>query len=473
MNCVSGFISPVTANIYFPSIPSLSEDLGVTIGQINLTITTFMILQALAPTFFGDFADAAGRRPAFILAFLIYLGANIGLALQRDYVALLILRMVQSAGCSGTLALAYATVADVAPSSERGKYMGIVGGGLTVGPAFGPVIGGVLSQYLGWPSIFWFLCILTVVWLVPYVLTVPETGRKVVGNGSIPPHGWNMTLLDYIRFKRQGRVEAPSTHIRQKVRFPNPLNTLAVLRNKDMAVVLLYNAAIFIGFITFTATLSSQFSKIYHFNDIQLGLCYLPIGGGTAVASIGNGYIADWNYRRIAKKMGFSIDRKRGDSLRGFPIEKVRLQLIYPLVGVGTAVYIAYGWAIHYEVHIAIPLVLSFFVGVCVTGPFQVMNMLIVDLYPEAPATATAANNFCRCILASISTAVIENIIDAIGRGWAFTLIALLFSASSPALWVIHKYGPTWREERAERTIRAAEKKAEEARAKEVAQVQK
>ncbi|KAI1653564.1 MFS general substrate transporter [Daldinia decipiens] len=466
MNCISAFISPITANIYFPAIPALSRDLGVTVAQINLTLTTYMIFQGLAPTFFGDFADVAGRRPAFIIAFTIYLGANIGLALQRNYAALLVLRMLQSSGSSGTLALVYAVVADIAPTSERGKYMGIVGAGLTIGPALGPIIGGLLSQYLGWPAIFWFLCILAVVWMVPYVLAVPETGRKVVGNGSIPPQGWNMTLLDYIRFRREAR-NRPTGQVKQKLQLPNPFNTLTIVGNKDMAMILFYNASLYIGFMIVTSTLASQFADIYHYNDIQLGLCYLPIGGATTVSSICNGYMIDWNFRRIAKKLGVNIDRKRGNDLKGFPIEKARLQLVYPLVIIGALVYIGFGWALHYEVHVAVPLVLSFFIGICVTGPFQIINVLIVDLYPGAPATVTAANNLCRCLSGAVATAVIQYIIDAWGRGWTYTFIAFIFTSFSPALWVIQKYGPKWREERVERMRQAVEKKEIEAKEKE------
>jgi MFS family permease len=65
-----------------------------------------MIFQGLAPTVFGDLADMAGRRPAYIIAFTIYLGANIGLALQNSYAALFILRCIQSTGSSGAIAWA-------------------------------------------------------------------------------------------------------------------------------------------------------------------------------------------------------------------------------------------------------------------------------------------------------------------------------------------------------------------------------
>jgi MFS family permease len=82
-----------------------------------------MIFQALAPTLFGELADSMGRRPVYILLFIIYLGANVGLALQRSYAALLILRMLQSTGSSGVIALANGVVADISHAGERGMYM--------------------------------------------------------------------------------------------------------------------------------------------------------------------------------------------------------------------------------------------------------------------------------------------------------------------------------------------------------------
>lgn len=166
------------------------------------------------------------------------------------------------------------------------------------------------------------------------------------------------------------------------------------------------------------------------------------------IASIGQGFLLDWNYRRTAKKLGFKIDKKRGDNLKNFPIEKVRIQVITPCIFIGSACLIGYAWALQTEVHVAVPLVLTFFIGLFVTGSFSVINTLIVDLYPEAPATATAANNLCRCLFGAIATAVIEDMIKGIGRGWSFTLIALIFTVLSPILWIIQKYGPTWREER-------------------------
>ena len=125
MVACGGFFSPLSANIYFPALTALSADLRVSNELINLSLTSYMIFQGLAPTIFGDLADMTGRRPTYILGFIIYIGANVGLALQNNYAALLVLRCLQSTGSSGTVALGNGVVADISSSGERGKFMGM------------------------------------------------------------------------------------------------------------------------------------------------------------------------------------------------------------------------------------------------------------------------------------------------------------------------------------------------------------
>ena len=73
----AGFFSPLSANIYFPALNSLSRDLKVSSELINLTLTSYMIFQGLAPTVFGDLADMIGRRPVYIVGFVIYIGSGL------------------------------------------------------------------------------------------------------------------------------------------------------------------------------------------------------------------------------------------------------------------------------------------------------------------------------------------------------------------------------------------------------------
>ena len=280
-----GFFSPFSSSIYFPALNTLAQDLKVSNELINLTLTSFMIFQGLAPTIFGDLADMFGRRPVYLLGFTIYTGANIGLALQNNYAALFVLRCLQSTGSSGSVALGNGVVADISTSGERGKYLGYAQFGIMAAPALGPILGGILSQFLGWRAIFWFLAILTGVYLIPFCITFPETGRKVVGNGSITPPIWNISLLNYLTThqndqahssgrigsrddRRAARAELAS---QRKLRWPNPMKALRIVVEKDVATVLFYNSLLYTALYDVTSTLPSIFAEIYGFNDLQIG----------------------------------------------------------------------------------------------------------------------------------------------------------------------------------------------------------
>ena len=97
----AGMFSPLSSSIYYPAIHTIALDLRVTITLVNLTVTSYMIVSGITPAIVGDLADMTGRRPIYLATFLIYFAANVGLALQRSYPALLVLRMLQSAGGSG------------------------------------------------------------------------------------------------------------------------------------------------------------------------------------------------------------------------------------------------------------------------------------------------------------------------------------------------------------------------------------
>ena len=262
------------------------------------------IAQAIAPAFIAGISDTSGRRLSYLICFVIFIAANIGLALQTNYAALLILRLVQAAGCSAAIALTNAVVADIATSAERGKYMGYATAGLLLGPSFGPAIGGVLAQYLGWRSIFWFLVIFTVVLLVVFGFFFPETCRNVVGNGSIPAKGVNQSVLGYIQQRRHAR-ETESIHDDQsftlqkkrKHNFPNPFEVTRILAEKESAILLIYNGFFFTGMMVVTAAVPDLYKRTYDLNELQIGLCYIALGMGSMLSALTMGHVVDWNFR--------------------------------------------------------------------------------------------------------------------------------------------------------------------------------
>jgi MFS family permease len=390
-----------------------------------------------------------------MICFIVYIAADIALAFQNNYIALIILRMLQSAGSSGTVALANAVVADVATSAERGIYIGITSLTGILAPSLGPILGGIISQYAGWHWIFGFLGILAGVYFVPLLLFFPETGRNIVGDGTIPPPKWNRSFMNHVNEKKRLKegiapdyAERDALAAKRRVRFPNPLATLVVATEKEAACILFFAGIVYAGFFAVISALPSQMRDIYGYSDLVIGLVYLPIAGGSLIAAFANGRLIDWSYAREARKLGIPVVKKKQQDMSKFPIERARLNIAMPTLVSCSVFTIAYGWVLQARTNIAGPCVMLFFLGYTLIASTQSISVLIVDINPKIAGTATAAFNLVRCLLGAGSTALILPMESAMGTGWAFTFIGLLYVVLSPMLLVVMRWGPGWREKR-------------------------
>ncbi|KAI8964925.1 MFS general substrate transporter [Daldinia sp. FL1419] len=466
---IGAFFSPLTAQIYLPALTVLAQEFHVTASQINLTVTTYMIFQGITPMFVGSLADSAGRRPAYFICFVIYICANIGCALAPSYPALLVLRMLQSAGSSTTVALCQAVVADIITSAERGHYVAYTSLPILLAPAIGPVIGGVLSQEVGWRFIFWILAILAAAVFVIHAFFLPETCREIVGDGSIRPHPAYRTFWqlckDALRRRRERRAQqfggatlahAPS-HASTKrslhVKKVNIWKSITILLEKEMFLLLGYGGIVFTGFYCVATVMPTQLAANYGFDEIKVGLMYLPMVGGSIVAAIVNGRLMNWNYRRHCRLRGVPFERSKQQDLSAFPIERARLEIGIPMLALCVACIIAWGWAFEYHAHVAVPCVLLFLLGWAVVGFNNTINVLLVDVNVGSAGAATASNNLTRCLIGAAATAVIGPMINGVGIGWAFTILGLLYIVFSPMLFLILKFGMKWRKEKCDREL--------------------
>lgn len=121
---LAGAFSPLSSNIYFPSIDTISHDLGVDSSLVALTITVYMVVQGIAPSLFGTFSDTCGRRLTFAISLTIYMAANLALAFTSSYPMLMVLRGVQAGGSAATISISAGVIADIASPEERGGFMG-------------------------------------------------------------------------------------------------------------------------------------------------------------------------------------------------------------------------------------------------------------------------------------------------------------------------------------------------------------
>jgi predicted MFS family arabinose efflux permease len=109
---------------------------------------------------------------------------------------------------------------------------------------------------------------------------------------------------------------------------------------------------------------------------------------------------------------------------------------------------LCYGWVVEQKTSLAVPLLLQFFMGLCLNGVFNVLATLMIDLYPQSPATASAANNLVRCFMGAAGTGIINIMVDNMGAGPCFTFLALICVAAMSLLLIELRWGPKWREER-------------------------
>lgn len=469
--------SPLTATIYLPLLPLLAKHFHVSIQAINLTITLYIVFQAISPLLFATASDSFGRRPILLVTYAVYTVASLGLALNKSsYAALLVLRAVQSLGASAVLAIAYGVIADVCPPAERGGMQGPTMGAANLAVCLGPVIGGLVALGSGsYEWVFWALVIFggSVLLLVGFGL--PETARSIVGNGSVEATGWGKTWWNVLqgkskRTKSATGVEKSSEVVgeknggakvgpgkKAKLKMANPMAAIRILFWKDTALVLWMAGSPYAVWYAVQASIPSIFKDTYHFNELQIGLSYLTGGFGTVSGGYMNGKLMDWNYKATARSVGHTIDKVSGDDLNNFPIERARARGSYYLLAVYIAALAGYGWSVEARAHEAVPLILQCVLAALCTSFQQTFNALLVDIFPASPSTAAASGNITRCALSAIVVAVLQPLVNVMGRGWFFTLLTVLSGGGGlVADWLIKNKGMEWRRERMEKTRKAS-----------------
>ncbi|KAI1806984.1 MFS general substrate transporter [Daldinia bambusicola] len=455
----SALFASWTAQIYLPALNIAAEDLNVSITRINLTVTSYMILQGVTPIFIGGFADTAGRRPPYLTCFVLYIVANVGLAMSDSYGSLLGLRCFQSATISATQALCQGVVADIATSAERGQYTAFIAIPVTLGPSLGPVIGGALAQYLGWRSIFWFLAACAGINLLVLVFFFPETCRQVVGDGSILPRRRNQTVVQLIchRWQKKDGSDTESNTIAPADTAESPpkanfawskfLTSLVLLCEKELSLLFLYGGLVYAGVYAVATAVPTLFADIYGFDGLRVGLIYLPMAVGSIFSVVVVGKGMNWNYRRHARKLGVEVDRTRQIDLSDFPIERARIEIaVLPLI-LSMVAITAWGWALESQVSVAVMCVLVFLLGLGLVSTTSVFNALIADVRPGKTGAASASNNIIKFLLGAAMAAAIDPLIRAVGPGKAYTIIAVLYVLLSPCLYLVAKRGMQWRRE--------------------------
>ncbi|KAK9424169.1 putative Major facilitator superfamily domain-containing protein [Seiridium unicorne] len=444
---LAAMLSPLSSNVYLASTVTISNDLGVPIHMIALTITVYMAVQGIAPAFWGPLSDAKGRRPIFFCTILLYIIANLCLALTRKYACLMAFRALQAAGGAATISIASGVIGDIVAPSERGGMIGISSAIRQTAQVLGPVIGGLISHVFGFRAIFWFLTLVGVVVLVGVLALLPETLPSIAGNGTVRLHGIYRPFLYSLMEQPKVCTEKSKTPTKA-FKLSSLCAPIRGLFQVDVFVTLFYGAIVYTIHNMVTASTTELLQPRFQLTDLQTGLTFLPNGLGVILGSFAWGKVLDRNWK-VYETERRSDEEQRLDSRQtnGFPVEHARIRHSWWLLLVFAGVVCGYGFSL--QTH-SLPgvLALQFCIAFTAQAVFIMCSSLVIDLFPGAAASATAVQNLVRCSLGAVGVAVIDLMLEDLGPEKTYALCALVVLVGCPLLVVEWIWGQRIREKR-------------------------
>ncbi|KAK2043840.1 major facilitator superfamily transporter [Colletotrichum somersetense] len=457
---LAGLFSGLSSNIYNPSLDAISRELKVSASQVPLTITSFLIMQAVTPLIWGPLSDTLGRRPTYIASFAVYIVGNIALSFSPNFAVLLIFRGVQAAGSASTVSIGNGVMQDIAPHSERGAFISFYQAIRNFSTAFGPVLGGALANSLGFRSVFVFLLIMSSLILAAILFFLPETLRTIAGNGSLRLTGIYKPLYHYVSKEPKYMQDADGPLVLQSITVYTFLRPFRLFKEKDLVINLVWGGVIYAIWNMVTTSTTPLFKASFGLNELLLGVAFIPNGFGTIAGSIVAGKTLTRDYKaaetmyKETHNIPYDEELSPRDIPPDFPLEQARLQRLPWMVFLFVASLAGYGYSLAYPSMtsrpgwIALPLTMQFLIAASANAIFALNQTIISDLSPGQGASATAVNNLVRCGLAALGVAFTEQMLNAVGPGTAFLSLGMAVIAVSPIQVVNQFWGPMWRAQR-------------------------
>lgn len=241
-------------NIYLPSLPAMSQVLGVPVTAVMMTISAFFVGFGVGQMIYGSLSDRYGRRPVLIGGLVTYTLASLICALAPDIDTLIAARLAQGLAAAAAQVLARAIVRDLYTPVRAARIMSIMSAVFAVVPGFAPVLGGVLEAAFGWRATF---------------VTLTLIGALV----SIA--AWR-GLGESLREKDPRALDAGTL----------ARNYGAILRNPIFLGYTFSFAGIFAGMFSFHGGSSFVFINIFGFGPEAYGLFFMTVVMGYFIGSV-------------------------------------------------------------------------------------------------------------------------------------------------------------------------------------------
>jgi len=143
-------LQPVTTDLYLPALPGLTQELGASMPQAQLTLTALLLAFGISQLMWGPVSDRFGRRPVLLAGMTAYVVASLGSAFALSIDVLIVWRTVQGAAMGAAVMCARAIVRDLYAPVQGANVMSKGLSGLGVIACLSAPVGGVLTAVFGW-----------------------------------------------------------------------------------------------------------------------------------------------------------------------------------------------------------------------------------------------------------------------------------------------------------------------------------
>ncbi|KAF8974168.1 MFS general substrate transporter [Flammula alnicola] len=463
VSCASLLLT-LAVSIYNPAINNIIADLHTTYEQVSWTLSTHALVTGCTPLIWGAFTELYGRKAVYLVSISLFI---IGCAVAGDAKSigvLIAMRVIQGIGGSAVLTIGAATLADIYDPKERGSVMGLYYAAPLLGPALGPLIGGVATKLFSWRATFYFLAIFGGVSLLAFVFfkdtfrrerslsyqaAVKQTMQKRLASleDSEPSLNANTEKIDSID-KQDPEIQNVPDFQEVKIglrQMPMLRPIILVLRRPNNLCVLLASGLIYGGISYCLAyTVVRTFgAPPYNYGSLELGLVLLSFGVGNMFGSLLGGRWSDYTRRKYQEKHdGISKSEHRLHSTK----------IMMPVLPAGL---IAYAWMAEKKVNIGPICVALFFIGFSAIWIYSSILAYIVDANAGRSSSAVSVNSFFRGLTAFIAAEVAVPLQNALGDGGLYTLMAGLMLVECGLILLLIAKGSEWRERAEERERKA------------------
>lgn len=327
-------LSALDQTIIATAIPAIARDLG-DVSLLSWIISAYLLTSTCVTPIVGKLSDFYGRRRTLIVALLIFMLGSALCALADSMIPLILARALQGIGGGSLITLGQTVIADVVAPRERGRYSAYFSMVFASASILGPSLGGVLTEYWGWPWIFWInlplgLAALLIVDRALRKLPVRHQRRAIDYVGILLLSGATVALLMVVSLGGKklpwtapeilglaaAAIVLGAVFVHQQMRSPDPILPPRFLSDRVLKPLLGSSFVIFGCYLAIVVTAPIYFQVGLGLPVSEAGLLTIPLLVSTSLTSTYAGH--------HAKKSG----RYKLPTLIGLPITVLTLAVL-------------------------------------------------------------------------------------------------------------------------------------------------